>query len=243
MARPTLSTFLNEPAFFSSGDILTAGIAGNTGGSVITIPTGIIVKITPLKLDEEGGDQYVTFEVEIESSLAPTPAEGGLTAQVLKFTKTKMHTTLRLKFNETGQIGGLYGRSSVSNKEGIPFLSDIPILNLLTSNESTINIKTSVLFLITPRKRAAVERTTKKAFLKKQEAEKQRKNLPSLQEWLDGKAPLYKSEPALRNILESLAPKNANEFYRRGDVLPINSEAKDRPSFQDEVAPLSFFFS
>lgn len=241
MARPTLSAFLNEPAFFSSGVLITAGIAGNTGGSVITIPTGVIMKITPLKIDEEDEDEYVTFEVELESSVPPSVADGGLTAQVLKFPKTKMHTTLRLKFNETGQIGGIYESISSAQNQGIPVLSDIPLLKLVTSNETTDNMKSAVLFLITPRRRKPNEETVRKSFLNIRDRPALEKKLPSLQEWIDKKSTLYTTEPSLRIILEYLAPRNSEEFFRRGDVLPVNADSDSENSFQKEVAPISYF--
>jgi Tfp pilus assembly protein PilF len=241
MARPTLSAFLNEPAFFSSGILITAGIAGNTGGSVITIPTGVIMKITPLKIDEEDEDQYITFEVELESSVPPSVADGGLTAQVLKFSKTKMHTTLRLKFNETGQIGGLYESIRSTQKQGIPLLSDIPLLKLVTSNATQDNIKSSVLFLITPRRSQSNEERVRKSFVNLRSRAELKKKLPSLEDWINKTSPLYTTEPSLRIILEHLTPSNAEEFFRRGDVLPVNPDSEEQSSFQKEVASLSYF--
>lgn len=218
LGRPTLSTFLKVQATFSSGNYYSSGISGSAGGSLINIPTGIIMTLMPTKIE---GDM-VTVDVEIESTVPDTVnTSTAFTSQIILLLKTKMDTTMQLKFNETGMIGGDYQRQSTYKKDGFPILEDLPLIQFLTSQERSFYQKSSALFLITPRRPESMKQMSKD----KVNLRRQRANLPSLTQWLHGQEELKDRDPVFALIVDELFPRNATQYYRRGDVLPIADHA------------------
>ena len=235
LGRPTLSTFLGVNAQFASGNVFKAGITGSAGGTIVNIPTGILMSLKPIKVKGE----TVTVEVAIESTVTPDGAvnvEAAFSDQIVRFLTTKMETTLEIKFNETGIIGGDFQKIFTTSNDKFPVLGDIPVLQFFTSNENHQHVSSSSLFLITPRRPASMLAQTKTALSIKQ----QRKHLPTLQAWLKSRQRLQVKDTSLAHSLRMLAPSDTASYIRRGDVIPLNMEHVN--SLREDILPWSSFF-
>jgi Tfp pilus assembly protein PilF len=227
LGRPSMSTFLQKKGTFFSGPAYYSGITGSAGGSLITIPSGTTLTITPLSVEGE----LVTLDIIMESTI-PAFQERVLaspvTGQILNFLKTKIETKMQLKFNETGMIAGLYSRNSTYNQDGIPILQEIPIVQFFTSRETTQDTKVSALFLVTPKR--------PEGFLsngKKQDKQK----TDFVAQWLNEHS---QKDNDYSLIVENISKLNATQYYARGDIIALN----DSPIFslREEIARFDDIF-
>jgi type II secretory pathway component GspD/PulD (secretin) len=86
-------------------------------------------------LNPGGGSPRVAYQVEID--------------------ETSANANVVMPLGDTLVLGGLTTRSTTTNRDGVPVLQDLPLLQYLFSSKSTNEIQTSVLILITPRMPAA----------------------------------------------------------------------------------------
>jgi general secretion pathway protein D len=128
----------------------TTGIASQTQPtSVITTTveyrdTGIILTVTPRVSD----NRVVALDVRQEVSDAVPNVISGTQSPVI--TKRVAETSVVVGENKTLGLGGLIEERKVQDREGIPFLSRIPILGYLFGTTTEITRKTE-LVIPTPR--------------------------------------------------------------------------------------------
>lgn len=108
---------------------------------------GIILKVKP-QVNESG---LISLELSQEiSSLGDSISFGGGSTQP-SLNKTETTTTLVAQDGQTIIIGGLIREDVTKSKEGIPFLSKIPILGYLFGSSSNLTTRVELILLLTPR--------------------------------------------------------------------------------------------
>ncbi len=93
---------------------------------------GVIVEVTPQVTNS--GEIVLKVHTEVSDILERNPVDG----DVDKLSKQVSETILRVKDGQTVVIGGLIKNSTKFSKQGIPLLSDIPLIGALfsqTTNE------------------------------------------------------------------------------------------------------------
>ena len=93
---------------------------------------GVIVEVTPQVTNS--GEIVLKVHTEVSDILERNPVDG----DVDKLSKQVSETILRVKDGQTVVIGGLIKNSAKFSKQGIPLLSDIPLIGALfsqTTNE------------------------------------------------------------------------------------------------------------
>jgi len=127
---------------------LSSGTTTTTNYSTSTIQykdIGIILKVKP-QINDSG---LVSLEITQEiSSLGETVKVGGL--DEISINKTEATTNLIAQDGDTIIIGGLIQEDVSKSKDGIPFLSKIPILGSLFGNTTDKNTRTELIILLTP---------------------------------------------------------------------------------------------
>jgi general secretion pathway protein D len=114
--------------------------------------TGVILTVTPHI--NEGG--FVTLDVQQEVSEAQTAlTTSGLNSPTIR--KRMAKTTMVVKDNQTLVVGGLIQEKRDNSRDGLPWLSKIPIIGFLFGSTSTGVTKTELVVLITPRVVNSVE--------------------------------------------------------------------------------------
>ncbi|NQU61923.1 MAG: hypothetical protein HQ512_12390 [Rhodospirillales bacterium] len=153
LARPTLTAKNGEESSFFSGVTLSAaeiptGGSDGSGFKVEDKEIGVSLKLTPSFL-EKG---QVQMAVEAERTFLKTPNEAytGFTSK-LEISKTMVQANVVMKFGETLILSGLSEREVENNRDGVPFLQDIPLVQYFFSNKTTQDYTKSALILITPR--------------------------------------------------------------------------------------------
>jgi general secretion pathway protein D len=230
VGRPSLTTYLNKKAFFNSGEELKAGIQGTDGGSVSSISIGAMLEIVPYRISKDS----VTFSIKLMSSiLEEQDYSKSIADQILKINSTTIQTDIEVRFNDTAMLGGIYQRTDMVEKSGVPLLQNIPFVQYLFSSESTISNKKSVLFLVTPRRLTGFNEAVKKKIL-----HLKHHRPPSVQELLEQEGALLKSPYNMAIILEYLKP--VYREFRKGDILPAFWGRN--PPLEEEIQQILEFF-
>jgi general secretion pathway protein D len=127
------------------------GQSQTVGGNVMTMiqrqNVGITLELTPHILSH----QRVRLDVrQTISALTNASQVIGTIAVGPTTTKRSAKTNLTVSSGQTVVIGGLISKETSVNNQGIPFLSDIPVLNLLFSNTSDEKKRDDLLIFLTP---------------------------------------------------------------------------------------------
>jgi general secretion pathway protein D len=156
LSRPNLMTSDNQEARLLVGQevpILTSQSSSNVQSdsttqilqSVQYRDTGLVIRALP-QVNSEG---LVNLELSLEiSEVAPGESAGDI--QSPTFTTRKAETSVVVHSGETLIIGGIIAESTTDNKEGVPYLMDIPVLGPLFRGTDTNRRRVELIILITP---------------------------------------------------------------------------------------------
>ncbi len=127
------------------------GQSQTVGGNVMTMiqreNVGITLEITPYILSH----QRVRLDVkQVISALTNASQVIGTIAVGPTTTKRSAKTNLTVSSGQTVVIGGLISKETSINDQGIPFLSNIPILGYLFSNTNHEKKRDDLLIFLTP---------------------------------------------------------------------------------------------
>lgn len=151
LSQPSIIALQGETATINTGvefPIQSVQVKGNTSYVTTTFQkTGITLKVTPqlvgreyVKLDIQAEDKQITERIPGPSG-SLNPVVSSRTAQ----------TKVSVRDGETIIIGGLLTSTTMESKTGLPLLSDIPILGYLFSSTRSQEVKSELVFFITPR--------------------------------------------------------------------------------------------
>jgi general secretion pathway protein D len=106
--------------------------------------TGVILKLTPRV--NRGG--LVMLDITQEVSDVATTTTSGIDSPTIH--ERKINSSVAVQDNETVALGGLIVDNRESDRNGIPFLQDIPVLGNLFRDTHTNGTKTELIVLVTP---------------------------------------------------------------------------------------------
>ncbi len=142
LSNPKILTMDNEPATIQQGTSIPVQTTSAEGTKTeyvnATLNLAVTPKITP------GG--YIQLKIN-----AANDSLGILTAQGYAIEKKQVNTQALVKDGDTLVVGGIYTTDTTEGIEGVPFLSNIPLLGWLfkTKTQSGPNVKEMLIF-ITP---------------------------------------------------------------------------------------------
>jgi general secretion pathway protein D len=159
LSSPDLLVLDNETAALEVGNLVpyqtgsltaAAGTGLATSTSVDYRQTGVITQVTPRV--NSGG--LVTMDIAQEvSGIAPgsaTTNTAGSTINSPTFTERAVKSRVVVQDGQTIGLAGLITDNDSRTNSGIPFLKNIPIINLLSSQQNNIRTRTELLILLTP---------------------------------------------------------------------------------------------
>lgn len=160
VAKPTLTALDRIPSTFYSGQVQTVGLNGGgvSGAQVSNVPTGTSLSITPTFIDEDTMMLAVKVSRSFIDSTSPV---GGFNAGI----STQNHNVtanVKIRFGETLILDGLTDREYDKNRNGVPVLQEIPIIQYLFSNVTKSTYSENVIVLVTPRRVVSNEADMKK---------------------------------------------------------------------------------
>ena len=155
LSAPTLLTADNEEAMIVVGENLpfvgssaaNAGLPGQIFNSVDRQNVGITLDIVP----QVSAGEYVKLDIYEEVSNV-VPGTGNQSTNPLGPTTTirSASTTVLVQNHRTAVIGGLISSDAETGRQGVPFLSDIPVLGNLFSDNLRQTTKQNLLVFLTP---------------------------------------------------------------------------------------------
>lgn len=160
ISSPTLLVLDNEPARLQVGDQVPIAVRSAQSLTDVDAPivneieyrdTGVILDIIPhvnssglvvLDIVQEVSDVGAT------SAAAGTTVTEGVTPTI---SQRRVASTVAVNTGETIALGGLIRDLNTESVNGVPLLSDIPILGNLFKTTSNVKRRTELLVLLTPR--------------------------------------------------------------------------------------------
>jgi type II secretory pathway component GspD/PulD (secretin) len=145
LATPRLLALEDQEASTNVGDQLgyrlTTTINNVTTESIQFLDTGVILRVTP-SIDADG---------RIMMKVRPEVSSGSVSGGIPSKKTTEVNTQLIAHDGQPVLIGGLIKSSSTYRRQGIPLLSDIPLLGRAFSSTDDGGATTETIVLITPR--------------------------------------------------------------------------------------------
>jgi general secretion pathway protein D len=154
LSAPSLVVLNNQVAHIEVGNQIpinqtyyngiTTGTTATTVGQVEYLPTGIILDVQPRV--NPGGLVYLNIDQQVSQTTGAANAQGNYTIQ-----QRQIATQLGVQNGQTVLLGGLIQQQNQDQGQGVPWLSDIPILGKLFGSTGKSKSRTELIVLITPR--------------------------------------------------------------------------------------------
>ncbi|GLQ49013.1 type II secretion system secretin GspD [Dyella flava] len=154
LSAPSLVVLNNQVAHIEVGNQIPVNQTYYTGlgttstattvGQVQYIPTGIILDVQPRV--NPGGLIYLNIDQQVSSTVGSANSQGNYTIQ-----QRQIATQLGVQNGQTVLLGGLIQQTNATTNQGVPWLSDIPILGKLFGSTGKTKSRTELIVLITPR--------------------------------------------------------------------------------------------
>lgn len=213
LARPTLVALGNQTSNFFSGVDVNAAAVSNGQGSAVQIQkeVGVKLAVTPEFLP----GNLIKLNIAAERTFLAIPSTSVKFDFRLDTTKTTVNANVVMKFGETLILSGLSERDQSSDRDGVPGLQDVPIVQYLFSTNAARDYYKSVLVLLTPRHAQYTNRSDTDV------AADQANATPSdlaLAEFEAKYKPWFKPVPNIGEITKRLENSALYREFRTGDI-------------------------
>lgn len=147
LARPTIVTQDNVPAYIDLSQTLYLQIAGERVANVVPITAGSLLQVTP-RVVNDNNDEKIFLRIDIQDGTVSDPTDG---VSKPKISNTSLSTQALIQREKAILIGG-YNREATSVKDyKVPVLGSLPIIGKAFSSTEKQTETMARLFLITPR--------------------------------------------------------------------------------------------
>ena len=252
ISNPTLITEDNEQALISIIDrnpIITTTTTAASGSDNPTVTEEVRYKIDAADITI---DQNPDKQREIGISLVVTPTllpDGTVrmkmrprSAQVVeqivsvsgnkypRVSESMIETLARVPNGYSLVVGGFYGETQLSNKNKIPLIGDVPLLNFFFKSSEATKEKTSLVFIVTPKSYdPSSGRDNNRVSGKIREGT----SLGCDHDWIDLDNPGPAHEPNMQRTIRGLQPTQAPYYPRNEEIAP----AASRPTSPSTSTP------
>ncbi len=153
LSQPKLIVLNNQPATLQVGDQVpivvqqAQSIAAPGAPVVNTIElrdTGVILKVTPRVNDSN----TITLDISQEVSDVARTTTSGINSPTIQ--QRRFSSTVATTSGQMVALGGLIRDTTTRQRQGIPFLSQIPVLGAAFGKQTNIGSRTELIVLITP---------------------------------------------------------------------------------------------
>jgi len=213
LARPTLVALGNQTSNFFSGVDVNAAAVSNGQGSAVQIQKEVGVKLAVTPEFLPGGQ--IKLNIAAERTFLAIPSTSVKFDFRLDTTKTTVNANVVMKFGETLILSGLSERDQSRDRDGVPVLQDIPLVQYLFSRNVTRDYYKSVLILITPRRAQFTNRAEDDVAADKAQASPAEL---ALAEFEAKYKPWFKPIPNVGEITAKLENSTLYREFRTGDL-------------------------
>ncbi len=252
VSNPTLITEDNEQATISIIDripiITSTTTPGGTSGQT-TVTEEVRYKIDSSdKAITEDPDNHreIGISIVVTPTLLPDgtvrmkmrPRSAQITGEVIgqgvggtagnrypRVTESMVETLARIPDGSSLIVGGFYGEVHSKDKNKVPLLGDIPVLNFFFKSKEASKEQTSLVFIVTP---TSYNPTSEVSTKFASDLIKAKTELPCDHDWVDPYNPGPAHEPNLGRAVRGLQPSEAPYYPRTDNTMPIPVERKTR---------------
>jgi type IV pilus assembly protein PilQ len=144
ISNPSLFTASQQSASIEAGEEVPYQEVSESGGTAVTFKKAVLaLKVTPQVLP----DKKILLNLQVNQDRPGTRMVLGVptisTRQIL--------TQVLIKNGETIVLGGIYETNHETIEEGLPFISQLPIIGWLFKQRNTRDNKRELLIFVTPR--------------------------------------------------------------------------------------------
>lgn len=243
VSNPTLITEDNEQATISIIDrvpIITSTRSQGNGIDNITEEVRYKIDQTDSSIDKEPEKhREIGISLVVTPSLLPDgtvrmkmrPRSAQITSQVKgasgnvypRVTESMVESLARVPDGDSLVVGGFYGETTSNDRNKVPLLGDIPVLNFFFKSKEATKEQTSLVFIVTPTSYDPRSRSQNAA---RGSALRSKLALGNDSDWIDPSNPGPAHDPNLRRALRDLQPQEAPYYPRTGEApLPESSKS------------------
>ncbi len=150
-SRPAVVTENGTEALLDNNETFFVRIQGERVATLEQITFGTLLKVVPRVVEGAslmGDKALISLDVEIED--ANRLADGGVDS-IPSIRNTLINTRSSVPNGGSLLIGGYYREATTSNTEGVPFLSELPLLGGLFKRNDDTQSQLVRLFMLSPR--------------------------------------------------------------------------------------------
>jgi pilus assembly protein CpaC len=151
LAEPTLTTLNGQPAtFLAGGQFPVPFVAGNAVGGlqgVNFVPFGVQLFFTPIVTDKDRIRLYIGATVSTRDTATGANFSG---TQVPGLNARNFSSTVEMRDGQTLAVAGLLQTNHGTDRDNLPFLGTIPVINRLTGVDRTSAGEQELVILVTP---------------------------------------------------------------------------------------------
>ena len=145
-ASPRILTMANVQAVIENKEEINVRVAGNLEANLFSISAGTSMRVTPM-FTKLGAANAVSMVIDLEDgSISDRQVDS---IPVVK--RSNINTQATVREGESLLIAGYTKEISSDSSNGVPGLSDLPVVGSLFKNTSKRRIKVERLILLTPR--------------------------------------------------------------------------------------------
>ncbi len=250
VSNPTLITEDNEQATISIIDRIPIITSTTTPGGVsgqITVTEEVRYKIDSSdKAITEDPDNHreIGISIVVTPTLLPDgtvrmkmrPRSAQITGEVIgqgvggtpgnrypRVTESMVETLARIPDGSSLIVGGFYGEVQSKDKNKVPLLGDIPIVNFFFKSKEALKEQTSLVFIVTP---TSYNPTSAAATASASDLIKAKTELPCDYNWVDPYNPGPAHEPNLGRTVRGLQPTQAPYYPRTDQLIPVERKPR-----------------
>jgi type IV pilus assembly protein PilQ len=144
ISNPRIATLDNVEAQIQSGVRIPFVTTSAEGTKTELVDASLILKVTP----HVTPDGFINLKINVTNN-QPNPqlTSGGQPS----ISTREANTAMLVRDGDTVVIGGLYRRTFSTSRDGVPWLSNVPVLGWLFRNTEEIDNNEELLIFITPR--------------------------------------------------------------------------------------------
>jgi type II secretory pathway component GspD/PulD (secretin) len=150
-----------------------------------------------------------------------------------RVTESMVETMARIPDGCSLIVGGFYGEVQSTDKNKVPLLGDIPIVNFFFKSKESVKEQTSLVFIVTP---TSYDPTSGAATTRVSSDIRGATQLPGDHDWTDPYNPGPGHEPNLKRTIRGMEPTQAPYYPREDefrqpvsrDSAPVKTSSKPR---------------
>lgn len=226
VSNPTLITEDNEQATISIIDRVPIFTSTTTTGTSSTTSEQVRYKVdegdTSIDKDPEK-HREIGISLVVTPTLLPDgtvrmrmrPRSAQITEQIKsattenfypRVTESMIETLARVPDGYSLVVGGFYGEAQTKNRNKVPLLGDVPVLNFFFKSKENVKEQTSLVFIVTPKSYDPRDRCQTVTHSRKL---KERLSTTEDYDWVDENNPGPAHDPNLRRSIRGLKPQQA----------------------------------